>query len=58
MRDIKIKKTVKNDIKFYYELRNNIKNRKLFVNSENIKFKDHKSWFKKNYIKNITSPVI
>ena len=52
MRDIKIKKTVKNDIKFYYELRNNIKNRKLFVNSENIKFKDHKSWFKKNYIKN------
>ena len=50
--NIKIRKTVKNDIKFYYELRNNIINRKLFINSENIKFDDHKNWFQNNYIKN------
>ena len=53
MFNIKIKKTVKEDSKLFYQLRNNTTNRKFFSNSKNIKFDDHKIWFDKNFKKNI-----
>jgi RimJ/RimL family protein N-acetyltransferase len=51
MLNIKIKKTVKEDSKLFYQLRNNTANRKFFFNSKNIKFSEHKEWFEKNFKK-------
>ena len=54
MFNIKIKKTVKEDSKLFYQLRNNTANRKFFFNSKkNIKFTEHKEWFEKILKKNI-----
>ena len=47
MFNIKIKKTVKEDSKLFYQLRNNTTNRKFFLNSKNIKFDDHKYGLRK-----------
>ena len=48
MHNIKIKKTIKEDCKLFYELRNNLQNRKFSLNSKYIKFNEHEEWFKKN----------
>jgi ribosomal protein S18 acetylase RimI-like enzyme len=52
MNNVKIKKTVKEDSKLFYQLRNDTLNRKFFFNSKNFKFDEHKKWFKNNYNKN------
>ena len=52
MNNVKIKKTVKEDSKLFYQLRNDTLNRKFFFNSKNIKFDEHKQWFENNYNKN------
>jgi hypothetical protein len=52
MNNVKIKKTVKEDSKLFYQLRNDTLNRKFFFNSKNIKFDEHKKWFENNYNKN------
>ncbi len=49
MANIKIKKTTKEDSQLFYQLRNNVKNRKFFLNSKYISFNEHKKWFKKNF---------
>ena len=49
MVNIKIKKTTKEDSQLFYQLRNNIINRKFFLNSKNISFNEHKNWFEKNF---------
>ena len=52
MNNVKIKKTVKEDSKLFYQLRNDTLNRKFSFNSKNIKFDEHKQWFENNYNKN------
>ncbi len=52
MNNIKIKKTVKEDSKLFYQLRNDKQNRKYFFNSKNIKFSEHEKWFENNFNKN------
>ncbi len=49
MVNIKIKKTTKEDSQLFYQLRNNVINRKFFLNSKNISFNEHKKWFEKNF---------
>lgn len=49
---INIKKSTIDDCNFFYNIRNNPKNRKSSFNSKKIKLKDHILWFKKNYNKN------
>ena len=51
MVNIKIKKTSKKDSKLFYEVRNNILNRKFFFQSKNIELNEHKKWFDKNFKK-------
>ena len=52
MNNIKIKKTIKKDVKLFYKLRNHKLNRKYFFNSKNIKYDHHLKWFEINYNKN------
>ena len=52
MNNIKIKKTIKEDVELFYKLRNHKSNRKFFFNSKNIKYDDHLKWFKVNFDKN------
>jgi ribosomal protein S18 acetylase RimI-like enzyme len=49
---INIKKSTIDDCNFFYNIRNDSKNRKSSFNSKKIKLKDHILWFKKNYNKN------
>ena len=48
---IKIKKTSKTDSQLFYELRNNILNRKFSFQSKFIKLSEHKKWFNENFKK-------
>ena len=52
MNNIKIKKTIKEDVKLFYKLRNNKLNRKFSFNSKNIKYDDHLKWFEDSFDKN------
>ena len=52
MNNIIIKKTVKEDSKLFYQLRNDKLNRRFFINSKKIEFDEHKKWFENNYSKN------
>ena len=52
MNNIIIKKTVKEDSKLFYQLRNDKLNRRFSVNSKKIEFDEHKKWFENNYSKN------
>ena len=52
MNNIIIKKTVKEDSKLFYQLRNDKLNRRFFFNSKKIEFDEHKKWFENNYSKN------
>jgi hypothetical protein len=52
MKNIIIKKTVKNDCKYFYKLRNNKLIKKFSMNSKNIQFDDHVKWFKSKYLSN------
>jgi len=49
MKQINIKKTILLDKQIYFDLRNNLDNRKNSYNSKKIKIDDHNKWFKKNY---------
>ena len=51
MNNIIIKKTVKEDSKLFYQLRNDKLNRIFFFNSKKIEFDEHKKWFENNYSK-------
>ena len=53
MGKINIKKTSISDRQIYFDIRNNIKNRKYFLNSQYITMDAHKEWFNKNYKKNL-----
>ena len=46
---INIKKSTIDDCNFFYNIRNDPKNRKSSFSSKKIKLKDHILWFKKNY---------
>ena len=52
MNNIIIKKTVKEDSKLFYQLRNDKLNRRFSLNSKKIEFDEHKKWFENNYSKN------
>ena len=49
MKQISIKKTNLSDKQIYFDIRNNLKNRKNSLNTNKIKINDHNKWFKKNY---------
>ena len=49
---INIKKSTIDDCNFFYNIRNDSKNRKSSFSNKKIKLKDHILWFKKNYNKN------
>ena len=53
MGKINIKKTSISDRQIYFDIRNNINNRKYFLNSQYITMDAHKEWFNKNYKKNL-----